>query len=226
MKTNKFIIQTFFLFFISLSAGSVFSYTKTNMTPIWKTHPFYVGVELGWGCTDWSQLVAQGFSRMETDTLSTSTPIQAGDTGFVYGLMAGYEISTYFAMETNYMRFPNTSVRFDRFSVYASEHGVTLMDSRTYIYNIVGKFMVPIAHTHWRGFANAGAALTHRGDPLVSAAHIVPTFGVGVNYVFHLRYFLEFAFQYYAGFGKATFRPALDYIPFLYTVHAKIGFRF
>ena len=196
------------------------------MNSVWRVYPFYIGFELGWGDTDWSMLVVKANNPDEYLTLSLSAPISAGDRGFVYGFMLGYEISTHFAMEANYMRFPDTSVVFDQFSLYALEHGIIHMVSRTYAYNIVGKFMVPIGHTHWRGFANAGAAITHRNDPLVDVYHIVPTFGVGMNYVFHLRYFLEVAFQYYAGFGKATLRPAFDYIPFLYTVHVKFGFRF
>ena len=226
MKKEKLILLVLLTFTVCIFNSNVLAHTKKNMNAVWRTHPFYAGIELGWGDTDWGQLVAKGNTPDELVTLSLSTPIAAGDNGLVYGLMVGYEISTYFALEANYMRFPNTSVTFDALSLYTAEHGVVHMTSSTYVYNFVGKFMVPIDHTQWRGFANAGAALTHRDDPLVNAGHITATFGIGVNYVFRLRYFLEFAFQYYAGYDKATLRPALDYTPFLYTLHMKLGFRF
>lgn len=219
-------LKLFSIFLFTTVAMSTTLASTTDWPTVWQERPFYVGVALGWGCTDWSQLVAQWKTEMDYNTLTLSAPTSAGDTGFAYGFMMGYEVSPHFALETNYMRFPNTLITFDQYSLYAYEDNVTSINSNTYVYNIVGKFMVQVAHTGLRGFANAGGALTHRQDPLVDAGHITPTFGVGLDYVISKRIMTELVFQYYAGFGKAVLRPVLNYIPFLYTVHFKIGYRF
>ena len=86
--------------------------------------------------------------------------------------------------------------------------------------------MVQVARTGIRGFANAGGALVHRQDALVDVGHICPTFGIGLNYVFVQRILFEVGFQYYAGFGKAVLTPVINYIPFLYSVTAKVAYRF
>ncbi len=193
---------------------------------MWAAHPFYFGVEGGWGTTDWSHLTVRATNPDDYITLSLSAPTSATDKGPVYGFMTGYEINPHFAMEMNYMRFPNTTVIFDPFSLYAFQDGIVEMNSSTYVYNIVGKFMVEMNNTGIRGFANAGASLIHRHDSLVDVGHIGATFGVGLGYVFPARVMLELAFQYYAGYGKVVLKPAINYIPFLYTVHLKLGYRF
>ncbi len=199
---------------------------KPNPWPaIWQAHEFYFGVNFGYGNTDWSQLVAQPNDQIEYYLLSVSTPIKAGDQGPAWGIFTGWEVQPHFAMELNYVRFPNTKVTFDQYSVYATRYNVVNLDSNTYTYSFIGKFMVQIARTGIRGFANAGGALVHRQDELVDAGRITPTFGVGLNYVLAQRVFLELGFQYYAGFGKATLTPAVNYTPFLYSVTAKLGYR-
>ncbi len=196
-----------------------------NHDEMWEAYPFYLGTEFGWGSTDWNQLTVPPDSP-NLLTLSLSAPIKAGDKGFVYGFMTGYEINPHFAIELNYMRFPNTVVTFDPLSLYAFNNGITSMKSSAYVYNAVGKFMVEINDTGIRAFANAGGALIHRHDALAENGHIGPTFGIGMGYVLIQRVMLELAFQYYAGYGKVVLEPAINYIPFLYTVHFKIGYRF
>ncbi|WP_280123836.1 hypothetical protein [Coxiella endosymbiont of Ornithodoros amblus] len=58
------------------------------------------------------------------------------------------------------------------------------MQSLTYAYNFVGKFMVQLGRSGIRDFANAGAAFIHRHDFLVNGNHINPTFWVGLNRIF------------------------------------------
>lgn len=192
-----------------------------------RAYPVYLGIDGGWGTTDWHHFIAKANTADELSSLSLSLPISANDSGIVYGAYLGIEISPFFAMELNYMRFPETTVIFENQSLYFMDiPGQVNMPSSTYAYNLVGKFMVPIGHSHLRGFANAGAGLIHRRDVLVDTAHVGPTFGIGLNEIFLSRLMLELAFQYYAGFGKATFEPAFNFIPFLNTVHLKLSYRF
>ena len=182
----------------------------------------YLGLEFGWGTTDWSQLIARAANTDEFSMVSLSAPIAAHDGGFVYGVMLGYEVQSYFAWEMNYMRFPNTRVNFDPISLYS----IDVMTSRTHAYNLIGKFSVPISTLNLRGFSSMGVSLIRRHDVLSSTNHLCPTFGAGMSYFFKRHIMAELAFQYYAGYGKAVIRPAINYIPFLYTVHLKLGYRF
>ncbi len=191
-------------------------------------HRFYLGFATGWGSTDWSHLVAKGDAD-EIDLLKPSAPLSAGDSGFAYGFTLGYEMQEDFALEFNYTGFPVTTIHFDPDNFYAGGKFVdnlTTMKSHTYSFNIVAKFMVNVLQTGIRGFANAGGAVVYRSDVLTSIGHICPTFGVGINYVFIQRLLLEFGFQYTAGYGKATLYPAVNYIPFLYSIMTKLAYRF
>lgn len=199
--------------------------TPSNPFPkIWRAHPFYLGALLGYGSTDWGQLVGH-CDDPDLCFVSVSAPLTAGDSGAVWGFYTGYEIQPHFAIEALYARFPNTTVTFDEFSIYASDFNITRLRSFTYAYSISGKWMVQMGTTGLRGFATAGATLTHRHDALTNVYHVNPTFGIGANYVFDARLLLEFAFQYYAGYGKATLRPAIDYIPFLYSIAVRVAYR-
>ncbi|MFK3617558.1 outer membrane beta-barrel protein [Coxiella burnetii] len=216
------LISLLFLLLINFAskANSIQTY---DFPSICRTHPFYIGLSLGYGSTDWSQLVAKG-TPMEIPLLAVSTPISAGDRGFLYGFVAGYELQPHFAIELNYTRFPNTTVVFD--PDFYTIKPIVSMRSFTYAYNLVGKFMAQLGESGFRGFANAGASFTHRNDLLVKGAHICPTFGVGINYVFIKRIMLEMGFQYYAGYGKAVINPGVNYVPFLYALTLKLAYRF
>lgn len=222
-KIIGFILILSFCFPFSVVIAS----NKPNPWPeIWKAHPFYIGVFGGYGNTDWSQLVARYNDQFEYFLLSVSVPVSATDQGATWGFVTGWEVQPHFALEMSYARFPNTNVSFDQYSIYGSRYNVYSLESNTYAYDFVGKFMVQIEHTGIRGFANAGGAVVHRHDILVDTSHICPTFGVGLNYVLVQHLLMELGFQYYAGFDKADVTPAVNYIPFLYSVTLKLAYRF
>lgn len=229
MQKIKILIAALLLLIVAPLCNAVpanSSHYKPNPFPArWRANPLYFGLELGYGSTDWSQLVARYSTVAEYNLLSVSAPVQAGDKGRTWGLFIGWEVQPHFAMELNFVHFPNTTIIFDPFSVYSLEHGIVTMRSYTYAYSLLGKFMVQVANTGIRGFASAGAALIHRHDALINTGHICPTFGVGMNYVFIYNLMLEVGFQYYAGYGKAVLRPAINYIPFLYSIHLKLAYR-
>lgn len=235
------LVLLFIFYLLSTFLNVAISATKHNNNPpesttttqnpfpaIWGEHPFYLGALVGYGSTDWKQLLAN-CDDPGVDPfcqVSFSAPISAGDSGAVWGFYMGYEIQPHFAIEAVYTRFPNTTVIFDQYSIYANIYNITRLRSYTYAYSISGKWMVQMGSTGLRGFATAGASLSHRNDALKNVYHVNPTFGIGVNYVFIKRILFELAFQYYAGYGKATMRPAVDYIPFLYSLTGRVAYRF
>jgi hypothetical protein len=220
-KQNAKILAILFLLGFNISSLA----NDHNLT-LWTQHPLYIGITGGWGSTDWSQVVVRSFSDDEKTTLALSAPTAAGDCGLVVGAMIGYEVASHFAFEANYMHFPTAKVVFDENSIYNTEHNIVTMHSHTFALNVLGKVLVPLGSTSVRGFIDAGPAIIHREDPLVDTNHVCPTFGIGIDYTFHTHFMWMLAFQYYAGFGQATLRPAINDIPFLYTFYTGLSYRF
>lgn len=208
------------------------AYSKPANFNYYFHHPAYVGLLGGFGSTDWSMLVADcnnpwgTFGSSCSSTVPSSAPIQAGDKGFVWGAVVGYEIQPHFALEAAYEDFPNTTVVFGDENFYNASMSAFSFVSQTDAYSLVGKFMVQIANSGVRGFANAGAALTHRSDMLNNIYHFTPTFGFGFDYVFRRHWMFVTGFQYYCGYGEANLTPAVNYIPFLYSLHVVMAYRF
>jgi len=188
-----------------------------NSNAILRKYPIYIGAIVGWGNTNWQQMVSQD------DVTSTSTPTSAGGTGLAYGAVLGYEFEPYFALEANYMRFPDSNIELATPSVYSP---ITGFVSRTREASIVGKFLVPVYHTGIRAFADVGPAYVHRKDVLADKGKLGGTFGVGMDYNLTQHFMTELSFQYYTGYGESELKPVLDYIPFLYTVNVRVAYRF
>lgn len=146
----------------------------------------------------------------------------AEDDGLVYGLLAGVEVNPQFAVEFNYSHFPDSFITLDPFSTYWP---LTQFVSKTHLFALIAKFMVPIAKTNVRAFASAGAGVTYRCDVLASKAHVGPSFGFGFNYLVNPHSMAELAFQYDAGFARSEVKTLNDFIPFLYSVDVKLIYR-
>ncbi|OGO94472.1 MAG: hypothetical protein A3F10_02925 [Coxiella sp. RIFCSPHIGHO2_12_FULL_42_15] len=198
-----------------------------TLMELWQRRPFYIGPLLGYGSTDWSMLVANcNQDPVCASGITMSAPLGAGDSGWVWGGTIGYEVKPFWALESMFMRFPSTTVLFQGgYNYYTQYYNLTTLRSTTWAFMGVAKFMTQIAHTGWRGFANAGIDFTFRDDVLNESMRINPTFGVGINYVLPHNIMFELAFQYVSGYGEANIVPAATYMPFLYTVHAKLMYR-
>lgn len=212
------------LFFSSLASG------EPSKKPLYFTHhPFYMGVLVGYGSTDWSELTANcsGLNPSQCDQVRDAAPVSAGDFGAVWGVTAGYEVQPHFAFEASFINFPETKVKFSDANSYPQfNYTSATMVSHTYAFDVIGKFMVRIMDTGVRAFADAGMAVTHRHDVLANLYRINPTFGIGFDYVFHPHWMLDGEFQYIAGYDQATLTPAIDYSPFLFSIHLVIAYRF
>ena len=179
-------------------------------------HPAYVGVSLGYGNTNWQQMISQD------EITSTSTPVSGSGSGVAAGIVVGYELSSHFAVEANYARFPTSDIKFDLPNVY----GVDSLTSRTNEYSIVAKFMVPVGTPKIKAFSEIGPAYVQRIDDMAKKGRIGGVFGVGVDYNFSPRWMTELGFQYYTGYGESELKPVYDYIPFLYTINLRLAYRF
>ncbi len=179
--------------------------------------PFYIGGILGYGNTNWSQMVSQDGAS------SNATPISAGGSGVAGGVFAGYELNPYFAVEGNYMYFPSANIQFTPGN---TTYGTDAFTSHTNEYTVMAKFMLPLPNSKFRVFSEIGPAYVQRHDDLADKGHIGGGFGVGVDYLMSQHWFAEAGFQYYTGYGVSELRPVYDYIPFLYTVNVRLAYRF
>lgn len=177
---------------------------------------FYAGGAIAYGQTTWHELTSDDFA------VEVSAPKEAVDFGSTWGGFMGYQFDTSFALEAVYMRYPNTRITFNGFSFY---YPLTEMLSRTQVYSLIAKFLIPLVNARINAFLHAGIAVTRRSDVLAKVNRVGPTFGVGFMCNASRRVITEFGFEYYVGYGKAERRPADDYVPFLFSVYFRLGYR-
>ncbi|MDP3559195.1 MAG: hypothetical protein Q8R79_02420 [Legionellaceae bacterium] len=208
----------------SLFVSSAGYSTKVEVINKFK-HPFYAGALGGYGSTTWEGLVPSDENL--NLAMSMSTPIDVREGGGVWGFLAGYELNPYFALEANYVHYPDATVFFDPMSLFSFNQGdKTELLTRTETINLMGKIMMFIPNTEIRAYSSAGVAEVHRNDFLIKQWRLSPTFGVGLNYHFTDYLMGELAGNYTAGFGEAQLNPTDSYFPFLYSVSLRIAYCF
>ncbi len=188
-------------------------------------HHAYAGLLGGLGSTTWQGLVPS--EENQNPAMSLSTPISVEEGGAVWGGVAGYEFSPFFALEANYTHYPDATIWFDLDSLFAYENdGRTSFTTHTQTISLMGKVMLVVPNTKLRFFSSAGAAGVNRWDDFFEKWQLAPTFGLGANAVLANRLMGELAFNYTAGYGEAEMNPAKDFIPFLYSVTLRVSYRF
>ncbi len=213
-----------FLFFLVLfffRVADTFAATLENPY----SYPFYVGVEGGYGSTTWEGLVPSKENR--NFALDMSTPVFVTEGGAVWGIFAGYELIPYFAVEANYMRYPNAKISFASDSLFAFDHhDLTNLNTHTETISVMAKIMLIIPHTAIRAYSSLGPAGIHRYDQMNDHWRVSPNFGAGFNYNFTPHIMAELGANYTSGYGESELNPAQDYMPFLYSVFLRIAYRF
>jgi hypothetical protein len=188
-------------------------------------YPFYVGVAGGYASTTWGALVPS--ANKSNSAMALSTPVNVNEGGLMGGVFAGYEFIPQFAVELNYTKYPQATLTFSKKSLfsYRNNHS-TGFTTNTENVGLVGKFMVIIPCTTIRAFSSVGIAGIHRADVLANEWRPSPTFNVGINYNITPHVMAELAANYTGGAGEAELTPTDDYIPFLYGVYLRLGYRF
>lgn len=213
--------QLSFLFLVSFFFSSLSCFASSAF----EDHPFYVGALAGHGSTTWYGLVPS--AENQNSALNMSTPIDVDEGGKVWGFFLGYELTPNFAVEGNYMHFPDATVVFDLMSLFSFDHNdETKLMTHSETYNVMGKLLIPISTTQFRVFSGAGVANLHRKDLLVDYWRITPTFALGLNYRAAEHVMAEINGNYTAGFGESQLNPSKTYFPFLYSVTLRLAYRF
>lgn len=211
------------IFFFTLVAWVVASAQGAEQ-PILPEHPAYIGVTGGYGATTWDGLVPT--PKNQNMAMKTSTPVMVREGGGVWGFFGGYELSPYFALEVNYMRYPKATISFDEESMFAFENdGLIVLDSNAETISAMAKIMLMIPHTKLRAYSSFGVAEIHRWDDMTENRRDSPTFGLGLNYNVSEHIMAELGANYTAGYGESELNPAKDYVPFLYSGFLKLAYR-
>lgn len=206
----------------TVSCQAVCAHTFDN--EVWK-HPFYVGFMGGYGSTTWGGLVPS--EANQNLAISMSTPLYVEEGGKTFGFMAGYEVSPYFAFESNYIRYPRADVFFDTQSLFNfTYNGRTQFNTTTETAGLSAKIMLVVPDTVMRVYSSFGIANVHRQDMIVDDWRLSPTFGVGLNYHISEHFMGELAGNYTAGFGESQLNPTDTYFPFLYSATIRLAYCF
>lgn len=185
-------------------------------------NPIYFGIGGGYGQTTWQGLVPD---EINAATI-VSTPIRADEGGAIWSAFVGYEFSPFFAVETSYTRYPNAKITFHPDSLFLSDHHIQNLNSHTETIAIMSKIMMFLPHTNVRVFSGLGPASIHRYDQVKHQWRTTLAFGFGANYDFTDQIMGEINANYTAGYGVSELRPSDDYIPFLYSVSARVAYKF
>jgi len=188
------------------------------------SYAFYVGANGGYGSTTWIGLVPE--LENQNIVLSMSTPIDVREGGGVWGGFAGVELTPFFALEANYLSYPDATVVFDKDSFFAFENNdQTELNTKTQAISLMAKFMLTLPRTSVRAYSSLGVGGIHRDDEINNIWIAAPSFGVGLNYVFTEHVMGELVGNYMSGYGTSELNPAKDYVPFLYAAYARIAYR-
>lgn len=212
------------IWLMSLMSIGTLSYAQSDINDLYR-RSLYIGGVGGFGSTTWQGLVPQ--TSNQNEALVISTPVRVEEGGGVWGISAGYEFTPCFAIEANYMRFPDANIFFDAESLFAFEQdGLTQLNTETQTGSLSAKVMLILPRTNMRVFSSAGIASVIRKDQINEMYRISPVFGFGVNLLATDRVMLELGSNYTAGYGESEINPVNDFVPFLYSIFAKVALRF
>ncbi|MDF1646010.1 MAG: outer membrane beta-barrel protein [Legionellaceae bacterium] len=189
-----------------------------------EAHPFYLGLNGGYGSTTWKGLVPK--LDKQSIVLNISTPTDVHEGGGVWGGVMGFEFSPFLGVELNYLAYPRAEVFFDEGSLYAFENsGQVQLNTHTETVSLMARFMLVLPRTLVRPYSSIGVGWIHRADEINNAWLVAPSFGAGLNYPISKHFIGEFAANYMSGYGESELSPANDFIPFLYAVYFKLAYR-
>jgi hypothetical protein len=112
------------LFFGLCVLGFLFSGRAFGDSSDYKQSFFYGGIIGGYADVDWSSVVVQPGLWNEI-TVGTTNPASVDSTGFAYGADLGYQFSSYFAVEGQYMRMPTSQLNFNPILYLLSPYNLT-----------------------------------------------------------------------------------------------------
>ncbi len=228
-------IQKLLLALLGLSlVSSLFADSTSNNMSVnqYKQSFFYGGLIGGYADVDWSSVVSQpGWNNA---TVTVANPYSASGTGLAYGVDLGYQFSPHFDVEGQYIRMPTSQLDFfPDLTIFGHElpfnlYGITSpsIDSNMDFWSVIFKVMVPLGHTGFSLFVDAGPAYQWQTNQIANIGTFAPTFGGGLDYRISQHFFAEGSFQYAPGTGESIPNPMTAFIPEIYVETFKLNYIF
>ena len=195
---------------------------------------FYGGLMGGYADADWSSVVTDPSTNSGNNlAVDLSSPYAATGTGFAYGVDLGYQFSTYFDVEGQYIRMPTSQLSFLTGNWFNEDiplnlYGITspTINSNMDFWSIIFKVMTPLGHTGFSLFIDAGPAYQYQTNQIADIGTFAPTFGGGTDYRINQHWFAEFSFEYAPGTGKSILLPLTAFVPEIYVETFRVNYIF
>lgn len=188
------------------------------------SHPLYFGIGAGFGTTTWYALVPK--SSKHNVAMAMSTPKHANEGGGAINVFTGVDITKTFGLEFGYFHYANAKINYQADSLFQLDHGISSLVSRTENYYFMTKFMVQIKDTAARAYSGIGLGLLHRIDQVNNHYRKTPSFTIGANYNIAEHWMADLNGNFTAGYGASELCPADDFMPFVYSIVARLAYRF
>ncbi len=214
------------------SLGCTFAADNSVAGPL-STSFFYGGLIGGYADVDWDSVVTKD-SYLDDLSVDPSNPYSVDGTGFAYGVDLGYQISSYFAVEGQYIRMPTSQLNFVYYGHFGKLQPVLnpynltspSVDSNMDFWSLIFKVMAPLGQSGFSLFVDAGPAYQYQTNSIANIGTWAPTFGGGMDYRINQHWFGELSFQYAPGTGKSISNPMIAYIPEIYAETFKLNYIF
>lgn len=212
-----------------LASLSLFSYAananKIDMHKLFPSKTVYIGINVGGGATTWKYLVDK--YDPPPNPISATTPSHVDEGGAAWGIVFGFDVSSNFAIEFQYVEFPDSKITFDDFGKVTYMLQSNTITSHTEAYSLSGKFYLPVGvNTHLRAFSAVGAGLVKRDDIINEVSCVTPYMSAGLSYNFTRHLISEVGFQYFTGFGASEVLPVQDFVPFAWDAYFRLAYQF
>lgn len=178
----------------------------------------YAGLIGGYANVDWDPVISQDQATYPTN------PTEANGKGGLYGVNLGYQFNSYFAIEAECIKMPDTYLQFKPIAL--ATYGVTSTSSSMQFSALFLKLMAPISDTKLSLSTEVGVAYQLRSDDIATTDTFAPTFGAGASYRINEHWMANFLFQYATGYGESIALPLTSYIPEIYAGTFSIDYIF
>lgn len=182
----------------------------------------YAGIMDGYGSTNWGKISSSD------DTLQTSLPSDAQDSGNVWGFFIGDNIAKNYGVELRYQKFATSKISFAQFNEYspgADGFPAFSMNSETDSYSLLGILRIPVNNII-ELYSVIGGAYTQRRDQLANVSGIGGVFGGGARIIFNKQFSSSLEFDFVTGNAPVNLMPAENYLPFLTSLNYKLIYSF
>ncbi|MBY0377228.1 MAG: hypothetical protein K2Q33_01525, partial [Gammaproteobacteria bacterium] len=161
------------------------------------------------------------------DTLQTSLPSDAQDSGNVWGFFIGDNIAKNYGVELRYQKFATSKISFTQYNEYspAPDFPAFSINSETDSYSLLGILRIPVNNII-ELYSVIGGAYTQRKDPLANVSGIGGVFGGGTRIIFNNHFSSSLEFDFVTGNAPINLRPAESYLPFLTSLNYKLIYSF